>query len=327
LRSRKTSLPPARGTPPSTHRRSALALASLLLTASCGPGPQQPQAGPGIAEVLAHKARILWVAAHGDDESMGAGVLARACIKEQNACHFVVFTRDRGAECLLPEGCKPDMATVRFREMQRAVRLYGATLEEYDFFNAPLPVESFPSRTEIQQIWLKQGDPAAIVARAIRRFKPDLVITLDPYQGFTGHPEHKAAGRFTIDGIRKAADPNADDPVYATAPPHRIRHLYHVQNKYWIMSLVGDPYDPKPYHETVDSDVVCGVDPYGEERSCIDMGTMAILPHRSQFDDPVAVRSAAKFFDTAYLRRIDPFGAEADELIADLYGTPQTGGR
>lgn len=311
---------------PSTHWRVALGLAAALLAASCGPGPQQPQPGPGIAEVLAQRPRVLWVAAHGDDESMAAGVLARACIKEQSPCHFVVFTRDRGAECLLPEGCGPDMAPLRFREMQRAVRLYGATLEEYDFFNAPLPVESFPSRTEIQQIWLKQGDPAAIVARAIRRFKPSVVITLDPYQGFTGHPEHTATGRFTIDGIRKAADPKADDPVYATVPPHRIGHLYHIQNKYWIMGVAGDPQDPKPFHEAVASDVVCGVDPYGDERSCIDMGSMAILPHRSQFDDPVAVRSAAKFFDTAYLRRVDPHGAEADELIADLYGASKTRG-
>ena len=140
------------------------------MTVACGPGPRESRPGPSAAEVLAQRPRVLWVAAHGDDEVMGAGVLMHACVKQLSPCHFFVFTRDRGAECLLPEGCRPDMASVRFWEMRRAARNYGATLEQSDLFNAPLPVESFPSRRRIERIWSQQGDPATLVARAIRRF-------------------------------------------------------------------------------------------------------------------------------------------------------------
>lgn len=293
----------------------------LGLLGACGPGPREVRPGATAAELLAERPRVLWVAAHGDDELMGSGVLMRACLKEHSPCHFVILTRDRGAECLLPQGCgatEDDLAALRFGEMRRAARSYGATLEEYDFFNAPLPVESFPSRPEIERIWARQGDPAALIARAIRRFQPDVMITLDPYQGFTGHPEHLAVGRFAIAGARQAADAQARSRIFAAEPPHRLSHLLHVQNKYPIMALVGDGNDPKPYHDTLDSDEVCGEDRHGRERSCLELGVAAVFVHASQFDNQRALISAAKLMGTSYLRRVDPWGEEAQALLDEL---------
>lgn len=299
----------------------AIICAALIVTAmlcGCGPGPRVPVPGTSLEKVLAGRPRILWVAAHPDDESMASGLLARACLREGASCHFLVFNRGRGGECCIPEGCQPDLGTVRHREMQRAARLYHATLEHYDFFNAPLPVESFPTRAELERRWMSEGDPAGLVARAIRRFKPDLMVTLDPYRGTTGHPEHRAAGRFALAGALLAADPDADHTFVAGEPPHRIRWAVHAMNKYWIMAAVGLANDPKPYTASLDSDETCLTDRQGRERSCIDVGASNTLVHRSQDSDMGHIRSGAKFFGTAYVRLLDPFGAEARELAASL---------
>jgi LmbE family N-acetylglucosaminyl deacetylase len=297
---------------------SAVVSSWFALVACSGPGPRQPIAGPSVDEVLERRPRLLWVAAHPDDESMAGGLLAHACVGLKAPCHFLVFNRGAGGECFLEDGCKPNLASVRQRELGRAARLYLATLEHYEFFNAPLPVESFPSRPELERKWLSEGDPVGLVARAVRRFKPDVVVTLDPYQGFTGHPEHKAAAHFALAGIAQAADPKAKSPYVTGEPPHRVTHVYHVQNKYWFMALAGDPNDPKPYNEAFDSEQPCDITPEGDARSCRDVRDANTRAHRSQDGDMNAIRSASKYWGTLYLRRLDPFGPEAAALVAEI---------
>lgn len=293
-------------------------VAAVVGALGCSPGPRVPEPGPELDEVLAERPRVLWVAAHPDDESMASGLLARACIKYQSACHFLVFNRGRGGECCLPEGCAPDLGTVRGQEMSRAARDYHATLEHYDLYNAPLPVSSFPTVPELEQRWMSEGDPIGVVARAIRRFRPDLVVTFSPYRGYTGHPEHRAAARFALAGAQLAADPAAEHPKLAGSTPHRIRFVAQVLNKYWIMSLVGNANDPQPYTWTLDSDEICSLDRQGQERSCVEIGANATRVHQSQDNDMAALRSGAKFLGTAFVRRIDPWGAEAKRLVVDI---------
>jgi LmbE family N-acetylglucosaminyl deacetylase len=291
------------------------ALGSVL---ACGVGPQQPIPGPSVEHVVAQKPRVLWVAAHPDDESMAGVLLAKACVGAKSSCHFLVFNRGRGGECFLEDGCVPDLATVRHLELKRAARLYRSTLEHYDFYNAPLPVESFPSRTEIAARWMSEGDPVGLMARAVRRFKPDIVVTLDPYQGFTGHPEHQAAGRFALAGIRVAADENASSAYVRGEAPHRVKWVYHVLNKYWFMRLAGSQNDPKPYHETLDASASCGDNGFGVTRSCLEVRDQNTLVHHSQLGDMRAIRAMNPFWETVYLRRLDPFGDEASALVREI---------
>ncbi len=291
--------------------------AALTAVAACSPGPPQSPEGPSIDEILDRRPRVLWVAAHPDDESMGGPVLARACLKYDSPCHFVVFNKGRGGECNVVGGCKPDLGTMRNRELVKAARLYRAAVEHYDFFNASLPVSSFPTRPELERRWMSEGDPAGIVARAIRRFQPDIVVSLDPYRGFTGHPEHQATARFAIAGIRLAADSAHRNPMFSSEPPHRVKHVIHVQNKYWFMQLAGDPPDPKPHHEQFANTDPCD-ELRGQKRRCVDAIAANTRVHASQDSDMAAVRTAAKFWGTAYIRRLDPFGEEATELISEL---------
>ncbi len=293
-------------------------LSSVVLAVvlpACGVGTRQPIAGPPIEQVLRARPRLLWVAAHPDDESVGGGLLGRACIADGALCHFLVFNRGAGGECALSD-CKPDLGSVRHRELTSAARMYHATLEHYDLYNAPLPVESFPSRHELERRWMSDSDPAGLVARAVRRFRPDVVVTLDPYHGFTGHPEHQAAARFALAGIRLAADAAAADAYVAGEPPYRVGIVYNVQNQHWFMALAGDGKDPMPWNEALLAGAGCAV--RGASRRCIDVAMDNSHAHRSQQHDLDGLRAMLPFWETSYVRRLDPFGREASDLVAEL---------
>jgi LmbE family N-acetylglucosaminyl deacetylase len=298
------------------NRRAPLALAGLAFSA-CAGAPALREGQPTLEQVLQGRPRILWVAAHPDDEAMAGALLAKSCLDLELFCHFLVLSRGEGGECCLPEGCRPDLATVRQAELARAARLYRAGLEHHSFSNSPLPVESFPTRPELERRWMGEGDPAGLVARAIRRLEADLVLTLDPEHGFTGHPEHQAAARFALAGARIAADPSSGNPLVAGLAPHRVSHLYQILNRYWFLRIFGVQ-DPGPHHEEFDGDQECGRGGGGAARSCLEVMVENTRAHRSQERDMNGARRAARLASVLYLRHVDPFGPEAAAWTQEL---------
>lgn len=235
------------------------------------------------------EARIMWVGAHPDDETLAAPILARACIGLKKPCYFFVFNHGDGGRCPLKLGCNPTLAAVRGRELKKVADAYSATLEHHYFFNAPLPESSFPSRPSIAKIWRKKADPGAMVAEAIKKFKPTVILTFDPERGFTGHPEHQLASRFAMEGVKLAAS------------EHRVANFYHVLNRYWMTRMVGagDPAEPT---ESFDTHVACG--PPG--KTCLDVALEITKFHRTQIRDMGTVRSLRPQMGALYLRRVDP---------------------
>jgi hypothetical protein len=84
------------------------------------------------------------------------------------------------------------------------------------------------------------------------------------------------------------------------------------------MKMAGDPHDPKPFHESFDSVTPCEVDREGNTRDCRDVRDANTRAHRSQDGDMTAIRAASKFWGTVYVRRLDPFGAEAKSLVDEI---------
>lgn len=257
-----------------------------------------------VDALLAQGARVMWVAPHPDDECFPGGLLARASIFHRNPLAMVVLTRGDGGECCRPEGCEPDVATVRAAEMRQVADMYRAELTHLSYWNAPLPVESFPERHEIYARWRQQGDPVADVVRSIRTFRPDLVVTFDAFRGGTGHPEHQLGSRAATTAARLAADATV---ASGGLPPHRITRLYHMQNRFWIYRMLGGG-DPGPVTEVFDASL-----PALPGVSCADFMAKATEFHRTQENDMGTVRrvkSAA--FLTLCLRQVDPFTTTLD---------------
>lgn len=263
----------------------------ILLTltlASCAHGRG------AVDEIIeAEDARIMWVGAHPDDETLASPILARACIELKKPCYFFVFNHGDGGRCPLKLGCTPSLAAVRGRELKRVANAYNAELEHHYFFNAPLPESSFPPRPSIAQLWRKKEDPGALMAAAIERFKPTVIFTFDPNRGFTGHPEHQLASRFAMEGVQRAAK------------TYRVPNLYHVLNHFWITRLVGasDPADPT---DTFDTHQKCG--PPG--RTCLDVALEITKLHRTQVRDMGQVRQLRPQIGQLWLRKVDPLSEE-----------------
>jgi LmbE family N-acetylglucosaminyl deacetylase len=251
-----------------------------------------PRPGPSLEEALAEpEARVLWVGAHPDDESLVGSVLARACVGLGRPCALVVMNHGDGGECLRKEGCAPSLGEVRGREMLLVARAYGAELHHYDYFNAPLPVSSFPPRHELGRRWVEAGDPAARIEQVILRFKPTVVLTFDPNNGFTGHPEHQLASRFALAAVRRAA-----------AAGHRVPHVYFGLNRFWMYRMFGAG-DPATPTEAFDTHAPCGP----VNVPCLDVALEVTRAHRTQAADMGRVRSLRPQLGQLYLRRVDPF--------------------
>jgi LmbE family N-acetylglucosaminyl deacetylase len=257
-----------------------------LLALLSGCAAIEPASGPTILDrITAADARVMWVGAHPDDETLASSVLAKACIAEGRPCSFFVMNHGQGGECLLPEGCHPDLGTVRGRELRLVAAAYGATLEHHRYFNAPLPVDSFPPRHEIGARWMEEHDPTDFLVRAIDAFQPTVLLTFDPDHGFTGHPEHQLASRFALDAVRKAT--------------HRVGAVYYVLNKYWPARMLGRGDDREPT-ETFDTHERCGT------RPCIDVALDITRAHRTQKSDMGNVRMLRPQLGLLFLRAVDP---------------------
>ena len=266
------------------------AVAAGLHTKGCAAPAVRPDGSPEpepVEKLLAQGARVMWVAAHPDDECFPGSLLARASIYYGNPLHLLVFTKGDGGECCIPGGCHPDLATVRSREMQAVAEMYRASLRHESFFNASLPVESFPRRHEIYKKWLERKDPVAVALEELESFKPDLLLTLDPVRGATGHPEHQLASRVATAAVRKAS--------------HKVRRVYYLENRFWVFRLLGIA-DPGPVTETWDARVRCK-----PGMTCRDFMLEATKLHRSQANDMGKVRRYYTLFGTLSLCQTDPF--------------------
>ncbi len=243
-------------------------------------------------------ARILLVGAHPDDESPAGPLLAYACKQRGNECHIAVFTSGGAGTCgMLPPYCKPDLATVRTREMQRVAKRYGAGLDIGNFYDHRA---GGPPKSEtvegFREVWERQGDPRKWLAAIVERFRPDLLITYDPDHGFTGNPEHRLAA-LIVDEVLK--------PESGIFPDRSAPAVFNILNRYkFLRALLGNdpavPTEQWPLHRP------CG------ERSCVKTAMAIAREHRSQ----LAVSALVLFvlfadqFDVVYLRKLSSSARE-----------------
>jgi len=147
-------------------------------------------------------ARVLWIGAHPDDELFVAPFLG--FLRERGATlGFLVATRGEQGPCYRPEGCEPDLATVREAEMRAAAAIFGA-----EAWFADCRDGSGGTPELVLEAWARDaGGDEALNARFLQRidaFAPGLIVTLDGNHGSTDHPDHVAAGRVVARLPRRA---------------------------------------------------------------------------------------------------------------------------
>ena len=143
--------------------------------------------------------RVLVVAAHPDDIEFGAAGTVARWVSEGARVRYLVATRgDKGSDD--PDVDLSELVARREAEQRAAAAELG--VEAVDFLDEP-DGQVEPS------LRLRE-----LVTRAIRGFRPDVVMTHDPTVLFVNnewvnHPDHRAVGQATVDAVF----PTARDPL------------------------------------------------------------------------------------------------------------------
>jgi LmbE family N-acetylglucosaminyl deacetylase len=160
--------------------------------------------------------RILVVVAHPDDAEFGCGGSAARWTAEGREVHYVIMTSgNRGSDdpAMTPER----LALVRQDEQRAAARTLG--IAEVVFLGYP--------DGELEDT----RDARRDVVREIRRVRPDRLVTQSPFptlNPYSGHRDHRHAGRLAVDAVYPYARDRLHFPELASAgfQPHKVGEVY-----------------------------------------------------------------------------------------------------
>ncbi|WIG61711.1 MAG: hypothetical protein OJF49_004459 [Ktedonobacterales bacterium] len=165
--------------------------------------------------MVATPLRLLAVLAHPDDESLGLGGTLAKYAAEGVETYLVTATRGQRGWTGNPQEYPGPEALGRIREGELRAATAVLGLRETNLL-------------DYMDGDLDQARPAEIVALLaghIRRIRPQVVMTFDPYGGY-GHPDHIAICQFTSAALVAAA--SADDSSAAEQAAHTVAKLYYM---------------------------------------------------------------------------------------------------
>ncbi|MGZ3639235.1 MAG: PIG-L deacetylase family protein [Ktedonobacterales bacterium] len=156
--------------------------------------------------------RVMAIFAHPDDaEFLCSGTIARFVQSGYRAQYVLATSGDKGSD---DRNATPEMlASTREAEQRAAARILG--VEEVTFLRHPDgEVEvNIPFRRELSLV--------------IRRGKPDVVITFDPWQRYQIHPDHRAVGQTALDAVAAARDHMYyPEQLIDGLTEHRVHNVY-----------------------------------------------------------------------------------------------------
>ncbi len=130
--------------------------------------------------------QVMAVTAHPDDAEFGAaGTVARWIHEGKSAVYVVCTNGDKGTS---DPSMKPEvLAGIREEEQLDVARLLG--VREVVFLR--YPDQSLEDTPEFRKE----------IVRLIRKYRPDTVLTSDPYRRYLWHRDHRITGQVTLDAI------------------------------------------------------------------------------------------------------------------------------
>jgi len=157
-------------------------------------------------------AQVMVVTPHPDDAEYGvAGTVARWIREDKKVVYVVCTNGDKGAN---DANIKPEeLAKIREKEQKAAARSLG--VKEVIFLRHPdQGLEDTPEfRKEL--------------VRLIRMYRPDMIVTADPYRRYVWHRDHRITGQVTLDAIFPYARDHLSYPdlIEEGLYPHNVREI------------------------------------------------------------------------------------------------------
>lgn len=148
---------------------------------------------------LGNTAKVLYVAAHPDDEN--TRLLAYFANQRHYQTAYLSLTRGDGGQNLIGTEQEELLGLIRTQELLAARRIDGAE----QFFSRAFDFGYSKNTEETFDIWGKEKILADVVW-AIRKFQPDVIITRFPTTGEGGHGHHTASAILAVEAFSAAAD-------------------------------------------------------------------------------------------------------------------------
>jgi LmbE family N-acetylglucosaminyl deacetylase len=161
---------------------------------------------------VTQRAEVLVVTPHPDDAEFGvAGTVAKWTREGKQVVYVVCTNGNKGTS---DPDVKPDeLAKIRQNEQRAAAEILG--VHEVIFLeNQDQGLEDTPQ-------FRKQ------IVRMIRRYRPETVVTADPYRRYIWHRDHRIAGQVTIDAVFPYARDHLAYPdlLEEGLQPHKVREM------------------------------------------------------------------------------------------------------
>ena len=192
------------------------------------------------------QAQVMVVIPHPDDaESRMAGTVARWAREGKGIIYVVCTNGDKGTN---DPNMKPEeLARVREQEQLAAAELLG--VREVVFLGHP--DQSLEDTPEFRKE----------LVRLIRKYRPETVVTVDPYRRYIDHRDHRMTARVTLDAVcpYAASAHSYPDLLEQGLRPHRVKEI-----------LFCGTGDPNHYIDIADT---------------LDVKIAALRCHRSQVGD------------------------------------------
>jgi LmbE family N-acetylglucosaminyl deacetylase len=132
------------------------------------------------------------IQAHPDDaEFLCAGTVARFVASGYRVQYVLATSGDKGSSD--PNATPEQLAATREAEQLAAARILG--VEEVTF------LRHHDGELEVTLDFRRE------LAGVIRRGRPDVALTFDPWQRYQVHPDHRAVGMTALDAVAAARDP------------------------------------------------------------------------------------------------------------------------
>ena len=157
-------------------------------------------------------AQVLVIAPHPDDAEFGvAGTVARWTREGKDVVYVICTNGDKGTSDV---NMKPqELAKIREQEQLAAARVLG--VREVVFLRHP--DQGIEDTSEFRKELVRQ----------IRKYRPETVVSADPYRKYMWHRDHRITGQVVLDAIFPyARDYHAyPDLIEEGLLPHKVREV------------------------------------------------------------------------------------------------------
>ncbi|RJP92454.1 MAG: PIG-L family deacetylase [Desulfobacteraceae bacterium] len=159
------------------------------------------------------KADYMIISAHPDDAEFGvAGSVAQWTADGKQVVYVICTNGDKGSSD--PDMKPQQLAQIREEEQRQAAARLG--VHEVEFLRYPdQGLEDTP-------------DFRKHIVRMIRLYRPDIIVTSDPYRKYIWHRDHRITGQVTLDAVFPYARDHMAYPdlMEEGILPHKVKEIW-----------------------------------------------------------------------------------------------------